>query len=200
MPQKRYPPVAEKIPYEVFDNRTDNYYWMRLSDEQKADSVPDEQTQKVIDYLTKENEYKKAILKHTETLQKTLFDEMVGRIKKDDESVPYLENGYYYYSKYFEGKEYPVHYRKKGSPGSPEELILDENKLAEGQEFCSVGQVSVSRDGKILAYSIETVSRRLYTIYFINLETGKYLPELIDSVVGEMVWAADCCFLYGKGY
>ncbi len=88
---------------------------MRLSDEQKADSVPDEQTQKVIDYLNKENEYKKAVLKHTETLQKTLFDEMVGRIKKDDESVPYLENGYYYYSKYFEGKEYPVHYRKKGS-------------------------------------------------------------------------------------
>jgi len=185
------PPVAEKVPFEVFGKRVDNYYWMRLSDEQKADSVPDEQTQKVIDYLNKENEYKKAVLKHTETLQKTLFDEMVGRIKKDDESVPYLENGYYYYSKYFKGKEYPVHYRKKGSLEAPEELILDENKLAEKQEFCSVGQVSVSRDGKILAYSIDTVSRRQYDIYFIDLESGKYLPETIDSVSGQVVWAAD---------
>jgi oligopeptidase B len=185
------PPVAEKVPFEVFDKRVDNYYWMRLSDEQKADSVPDEQTQKVIDYLNKENEYKKAVLKHTETLQKTLFDEMVGRIKKDDESVPYLKNGYYYYSKYFEGKEYPVHYRKKGSLEAPEELILDENKLAERQEFCSVGQVSVSRDGKILAYSIDTVSRRQYDIYFIDLESGKYLPETIDSVSGQIVWTAD---------
>lgn len=185
------PPVAEKVPFEVFDKRVDNYYWMRLNDEQKADSVPDEQTQKVIDYLNEENEYKKAVLKHTETLQKTLFDEMVGRIKKDDESVPYLENGYYYYSKYFKGKEYPVHYRKKGSLEAPEELILDENKLAEGQEFCSVGQVSVSRDGKILAYSIDTVSRRQYDIYFIDLESGKYLPETIDSVSGQIVWTAD---------
>jgi oligopeptidase B len=185
------PPVAEKIPHEVFDGRIDNYYWMRLSDEQKTSAVPDEQTRKVIDYLAGENEYKNAVLKHTEPLQKSLFDEMVGRIKKDDESVPYLENGYYYYTRYFEGKEYPVHYRKKGSLDAPEELLLDENKLAEGQEFCSVGQMSVSRDGKILAYSIDTVSRRLYTIYFVDLEAGKYLPELIDSVVGQMVWAAD---------
>lgn len=185
------PPVAEKIPFEVFDERIDNYYWMRLSDEQKTASSPDEQTRKVIEYLTKENEYAKAVLKHTETLQKTLFDEMVGRIKKDDESVPYLENGYYYFTRYTEGKEYPIHYRKKGTPDAPEEVILDENKLAEGQEYCSVGQVSVSRDGKILAYSIDTVSRRFYTIYFIDLESGKYLPELIDSVVGQVVWAGD---------
>ncbi len=80
---------------------------------------------------------------------------------------------------------------KRDPSRSPEELILDENKLAEGQEFCSVGQVSVSRDGKILAYSIDTVSRRQYDIYFIDLESGKYLPETIDSVSGQIVWAAD---------
>ena len=193
------PPVAEKIPYEVFDNRTDNYFWMRLNNEQKADSIPDEQTQKVLDYLKKENEYSKAIMKHTEDLQKNLYDEIVGRIKKDDESVPYLENGYYYYTKYSEGKEYPVHYRRKGSMDAPEEVILDENKLAEGQEYCSVGQVSVSRDGKLLAYSVDTVSRRQYDIYFIDLSSGKLLPETIDSVAGQMVWAADGKTLFYTG-
>jgi len=193
------PPVAEKIPHEVFDNRTDNYFWMRLSDDQKTDTVPDKQTLKVLDYLNKENKYAKATMKHTEDLQKVLYDEMVGRIEKDDESVPYLENGYYYYTKYSEGKEYPVHYRRKGSLDAPEEVILDENKLAEGQEFCSVGQLSVSRDGRLLAYSIDTVSRRQYDIYFIDLETGKLLPEKIDSVAGQMVWAADGKTLFYTG-
>ena len=193
------PPVAEKIPHEIFDKRTDNYFWMRLSNEQKADSIPDEQTQKVLDNLKKENEYSKAIMKHSEDLQKKIYDEIVGRIKKDDESVPYLENGYYYYTKYSEGKEYPVHSRRKGSMDAPEEVILDENKLAEGQEFCSVGELSVSRDGRILAYSVDTVSRRQYDIYFIDLETGKLLPEKIDSVAGQMVWAADGKTLFYTG-
>lgn len=185
------PPVAEKIPHEVFDKRVDNYYWMRLSDEQKNDSVPDEQTKKVLDYLNKENEYAEATMKHTEGLQKTIYDEIVGRIKKDDESVPYLENGYYYYVKYSGGKEYPVHYRRKGSMDAPEEFILDENKLAEGQEYCSVGQVSVSRNGRFLAYSLDTVSRRQYTIYFMDLATGILLPDKIDLVAGDIAWAAD---------
>jgi oligopeptidase B len=185
------PPIAEKIPHEVFDNRTDNYFWMRLSDDQKTDSIPDEQTQKVLAYLNMENEYTKSTMKHTDALQKSLYDEMVGRIKKDDESVPYLENGYYYYTRYSEGKEYPVYCRKKGALDAPEEVILDENKLAEGQEFCSVAEVSVSRDGRILAYSVDTVSRRQYDIYFIDLQTGRLLPEKIDSVSGQMVWAAD---------
>jgi oligopeptidase B len=164
---------------------------MRLSDDQKTDSVPDEQTQKVLGYLNKENEYTKVTLKHTENLQKALYDEIVGRIKKDDESVPYLENGYYYYTRYAEGKEYPVYCRKKGTLDASEEIILDQNKLAEGQEFCAVAQVAVSRDGRIMAYSVDTVSRRQYDIYFLDLSTGKLLPEKIDSVSGQMVWAAD---------
>ncbi len=133
------PPVAEKIPHEVFDNRVDNYFWMRLSDEQKSAGIPDEQTSKVLAYLNSENAYKKEIMKHTENLQKTLYNEITGRIKKDDESVPYLDNGYYYYNKYSEGKEYPVYYRRKGSMDAPEEILLDVNKLAEGKEYCSVG-------------------------------------------------------------
>ncbi len=193
------PPVAEKIPHEIFDKRIDNYFWMRLSDEQKTDTTPDEQTLKVLNYLKGENEYAKAVMKHTDTLQKILYKEMVGRIKKDDESVPYLENGFYYYIKYSEGKEYPVHYRRKGSLDAPEEIILDENKLAEGQEFCSVGMLSVTRDGRLLAYSIDTVSRRQYDIYFIDLETGKQLPEKIDSVAGQMIWAADGKTLFYTG-
>ena len=94
------PPVADKIPHEIFDNRVDNYFWMRLSDEQKNATTPDEQTAKVLDYLNKENVYSKAVLKKTEDLQKKIYDEIVGRIKKDDESVPYYKNGYYYYNKY----------------------------------------------------------------------------------------------------
>ena len=197
--QKVKPPVAEKIPHEIFDNRIDNYFWMRLSDEQKSAAAPDEQTAKVLDYLNRENEYTKTIQKHTEALQKTLFDEMVGRIKKDDESVPYLDNGYYYYYKYSEGKEYPVHYRKKGSLDAPEEILLDVNKIAEGQEYCSVSQLSVSRNNKILAYSVDTVSRRRYTIYFLDLETGNLLPDKIENTTGQVVWAADNKTLYYTG-
>ncbi len=162
------PPVAEKIPHEVFDNRIDNYFWMRLSDEQKSAATPDEQTSKVLTYLTSENSYKKEIMKHTENFQKTLYDEITGRIKKDDESVPYFENGYFYYTKYSEGKEYPVYYRKNLFMDGQEEVLLDVNKLAEGQEYCSVGGLAVSRDNKLLAYSVDTVSRRRYTLYFLD--------------------------------
>jgi oligopeptidase B len=122
------PPVAEKIPHELFDKRTDNYFWMRLSDEQKNAKTPDAQTSKVLEYLNRENEYSKAVLKSTEELQKKLYDEITGRIKKDDESVPYYENGFYYYNKYTEGTEYPVYYRKKGFLTAPEETLLDVNK------------------------------------------------------------------------
>jgi len=138
------PPVAEKIPHEVFDGRIDNYFWMRLSDEQKSAESPDGQTLKVLAYLNSENEYSGAVMRHTEALQKPLFDEITGRIKKDDESVPYLDNGYYYYTRYYEGSEYPVYCRKKGSTDAEEEVVLDVNKLAEGKDYCSVSQVRVS--------------------------------------------------------
>jgi oligopeptidase B len=185
------PPVAEKIPHEVFDKRVDNYYWMRLSDEQKNTATPDEQTAKVLDYLNKENEYTKVVLKHTEDLQKIIYDEIVGRIKKDDESVPYLDNGYYYYTQYLEGKEYPVYFRKKGSLDAPEELLLDVNKIAEGQKYCAVTGLSISRDNRILSYGVDLVSRRRYTIYFLDLTTSELLTDRIENTTGGSVWAAD---------
>ena len=185
------PPVAEKIPHELFNKRIDNYFWMRLSDEQKNAPKPDEQTAKVLDYLNKENAYSKEILKNTDSLQKTLYDEITGRIKKDDESVPYLENGYYYYNKYSQGGEYPVYYRKKGSLTAPEEILLDVNKLAAGKSYCSVNSLSVSRDNKILSYGVDFVSRRRYTLNFMDTKTGSLLPDKIENTTGQSVWAAD---------
>src|SRR4030042_628409 len=185
------PPVAEKIPHELFDNRIDNYYWMRLSDEQKNAASPDKQTVKVLDYLNKENEYTKSVLSHTEDLQKTIYDEIVGRIKKNDQSVPYLDNGYYYYTQFLEGKEYPVYYRKKGSLDAPEELLLDVNKIAEGQKYCSVASLNISRDNRILSYGVDLISRRRYTIYFLDLSASQLLPDRIENTTGGTIWAAD---------
>jgi oligopeptidase B len=185
------PPIAEKIPHIVFENRTDNYYWMRLTDDQKNAQTPDSQTVKVLDYLNAENAYKKAVLQKTEGLQKTVFDELVGRMKKDDASVPYLKNGYFYYNKYSETSEYPVYLRRKGSIDAPDEILLDVNELAEGKKYCSVNGLAVSRDNKILSYGTDFVSRRRYTINFLDLESGQMLPDKLENTTGESVWAAD---------
>jgi oligopeptidase B len=191
---KLQPPVAEKIPHELEshgDVRIDNYYWMRLSDEQKSSTTPDEQTQKVLDYLNAENSYKEAVMKHTEPLQEKIFAELTGRIKKDDSSVPYLDNGYYYFTRYTEGKEYPQYYRRMAAEGSPDELLLDVNKLAEGQAYCQVSGVSVSPDNKTLAYGIDLVSRRMYTINFLDISSGTLLDEKIENTTGQTTWAED---------
>ncbi|MGC1392302.1 MAG: S9 family peptidase [Bacteroidales bacterium] len=185
------PPVAEKIPHELFNKRTDNYFWMRLSDEQKNATNPDEQTKKVLDYLNKENEYSKKVLKNTDGLQKALYDEIVGRIKKDDESVPYFENGYYYFNRYSAGSEYPVYFRKKSTLTSPEEVLLDVNKLAAGKNYCSVSGLNVSRDNKILTYGVDYVSRRRYTLNFLDIKSGSLLNDRIENTTGQSVWAAD---------
>lgn len=190
-------PVADKIAHEVFEKRNDNYFWMRLSDEQKADST-NIQTRKVLDYLKQENEYAKEVLKGNSELQKTVYDEIVGRIKKDDKSVPYLENGYYYFNKYTEGTEYPVFYRFKATADANKvvqdrdpALLLDVNKLAAGKSYCSVNNLSVSKDNKILAYGVDYVSRRRYTLNFMDIGSGTLLPDKIENTTGEAVWAAD---------
>jgi oligopeptidase B len=199
------PPDAEQIPEKLVqhDNtRIDNYYWMRLSDEQKNAENPDEQTQKVLDYLNAENEYTELVLAETQVLADKLFDEMKGRIKEDDESVPYLDNGYFYYTRYNEGQEYPLYFRKEGSLAAEEELLLDVNKIAEGNDYCSVTGLSISPDNKIMAYGTDFVSRRRYTIHFMNLETGEMLPDMIENTTGRVTWAADSeiCFYTGKNY
>ena len=123
-------PVAKKIPHKTtihgYD-RGDNYHWMRLTDKQKLAKNPDAQTQKVLDNLKAENTYKEARLKHTEQFQEKLFDEIVGRIKKDDESVPYLHNGYWYYTRFEKDKEYPIYCRKKESLDNAEEIMINVN-------------------------------------------------------------------------
>lgn len=188
------PPVAEKIAKELTihgDTRIDNYFWMKLTDAQKTAEIPDEQTKKVLEYLKGENEYKEAVMKHTEPLQEKLFNEIVGRIKKDDESVPYKDNGYYYYTRYEEEKEYPLRCRKKGSMEAAEEIMLDVNEMAEGYDYFSVAGLNVSPDNKILAYGVDTVSRRRYTIYFKDLTTGELLGDEISNTSGGVAWAND---------
>ncbi|MCP4441856.1 MAG: S9 family peptidase [Aureispira sp.] len=187
-------PVAEKQPKKLVahgDTRVDDYFWMRLSDEQKTAEKPDAQTQKVLDFLNGENDFTEAKLKHTEDFQQKLYDEIVGRIKKDDASVPYQSNGYFYYTKYEKGKEYPIHCRKKGSLDGKEEILLDVNKMAEGQEYYQVSGLSVSPDNKILAFGVDNVSRRIYTIMFKNLETGELLPNEIAGTTGGGAWGND---------
>ena len=188
------PPVAEKISKELVahnDTRVDDYFWMRLSDEQKNAENPDEQTKNVLDYLNAENAYKDKMLEHTVPFQESLFDEIVGRIKQDDESVPYKENGYFYYSRYEEGQEYPIYCRKKGNLDAEEEIILNVNILAEGYDYYQIAGMSISEDNKLLAYGVDTVSRRRYTIYFMSLETGKLLSDEIPNTTGRVTWAND---------
>ena len=188
------PPIAEKQPYEMIkhnDVRVDDYYWMRLTDDQKKAENYDEKTQKVVDYIDNENIYTQESLKHTNKFQDKLFDEIVGRIKKDDESVPYFSNGYFYYTKYEPGKEYAINCRKKGTLDSDEEIILDQNILADGKDYFAVGGWSVSPNNEWLAYSTDYVSRRIYTVHFKNLLTGETIQNAISNSSGSVAWAND---------
>ena len=173
------------------DTRVDDYYWMRLTDEQKSAKEKDRHTQEVVDYIDAENDYTESRLKHTKKFQDKLFDEIVGRIKKDDESVPYLDNGYFYYTRYEKGKEYAIHCRKKGSLDSKEEILLDENVLAKGHDYFAVGGMDVSPDNQWMSYGVDLVSRRIYTIYFKNLVTGDVLKQTIPNSTGSVAWAND---------
>ena len=181
--KKPQPPKAKKQAHEFneFGNkRIDNYYWLNQRDNPE-----------VIAYLEAENAYTDTMMAHTKKLQEKLFTEMKSRIKEDDSSVPYFLNGYYYYTRYEEGKEYAIYCRKKSSLDAPEEIMLDGNALAGGTSFFSVGDFSVSEDNKLLAYSTDTVGRRKYTIYFKDLKSGKLYSETISNTTGTVVWAND---------
>lgn len=171
--------------------RVDPYFWMRLTDEQKNADKPDDQTQQVLDYLNAENTYTKSVLKPTEALQTKLFDEIVGRIKKDDESVPYFKNGYWYYSRYEKGKEYAINCRKKETLEAEEQILIDANKQAEGHEYYRLGSYQISPDNKLMAYSEDFVSRNIFTIKIKNLETGELLPNELTNTSGSGAWAND---------
>ncbi len=196
--QDMKPPIANKNPHKNIvhgKERIDNYHWIRLSDEQKsaknAEGWPDTQTMEVVSYINKENEYTRNKLKHTEKLQKKLYNEIVGRIKKDDSSVPYYDNGYWYYTKYEKGKEYPIYCRKKETLENKEEVMIDVNLWAEGHDYFSLRNLSVSPNNKLLAFSVDTLSRRIYTMKVKNLETGELLGDEIHGTQGSAAWAND---------
>lgn len=187
-------PVAEKIDHiSVVHGNTihDDYFWMRLSDAQKEAATPDAQTQKVLNYLSAENAYREKMMQHSESFQEKLFEEIKGRIKQSDMSVPYKDNGYYYITRYEEGSEYPIYSRKKGNLDADEEILLDVNILAKNHTYYQIGDKTVSPDNNLLAYSEDTVSRRQYTIKFKNLATGEILADAIPNTNGEIVWAND---------
>ncbi len=181
-------PVAEKKIKELTahgDTRIHDYYWMNDYFKKGTDST------KVVDYLKAENAYLDTMMSGTKKFQEELFAEMKGRIKEKDESVPVLNNGYYYYSRTEEGKQYYKYCRKKGSLDAPEEILLDADKMAEGSGYFSATGFSISPDNKLMAYGIDKLSRRQYTIYIKNLETGELLKDEIKGTGGNAVWAAD---------
>ncbi|WP_294274514.1 S9 family peptidase [uncultured Chryseobacterium sp.] len=162
------------------DQRMDPYFWLN-----------ERENPEVIRYLEEENSYADFIMKDTEELQEELFEEMKSRYKKDDESLPYFFNGYWYIVRYEEGKEYPIFCRKQHSLDQPEEIIVDVNILAEGENFFEVGSVAVSPDNRLASFSADNIGRRIYTINFKNLETGEILPDKIPNTTGKAVWAND---------
>jgi oligopeptidase B len=165
--------------------RIDDYYWMN-----------DRENPEVIAYLESENTYLKTVMKPTEKFQEELFEEMKGRIKEDDQSVPYFKSGYYWYVRYEKGGEYPIYCRKKGSQEGDEEMILDVNELAKGKSYFQVGGTSTTPDQKILAFAADEIGRRIYTIHFKNLETGEIFGEFIPEITGNFIWAADNLTLF----
>ncbi len=182
------PPVAEKIPYNrIIHNDTvaDPYYWM--IDFFKKGPKSDQ----IVAYLEAENSYTDQMMAQTKNLQENLFNEMKNRIKEKDETVPVFKNGYYYYTRTDTGKEYYKYCRKKGSLTAKEEVLLDVDAMAVGHAYFAAAGFQVSPDNKLLAYAVDTVSRRQYDIYIKNLETGKVLPDVIPSSNGNMAWAND---------
>ena len=188
------PPIAEKIPTTLEkhdDVRIDNYFWMRLSDDQKLAPVKDAATQKVTDYLEAENEYYDKVTGYTKDFQEALFQEMKGRIKEDDESVPYKSNGYFYSTRFEIGNQYPIYSRKKETLEAKEEILFNVNELAKGFDYFKLGGLSISPNNKLAVFAADTVSRRQYFLRFKNLETGEIYKDIIDNTTGGAVWAND---------
>ncbi|MFT5111959.1 MAG: oligopeptidase B [Parasphingorhabdus sp.] len=178
-------PSAEKRPHLIkspHGDRTDPYYWLR--DDSRTDSD-------LLTYLEAENDYRDHLMAPVKKLRESLFDELVGRMKKDDSSVPFRDRGYYYYSRYENNKEYAIYARKKGSLEEPEHILIDQNQRAEGHEFYSSHGDEVSPNGKLLAFAEDTVGRRQYVIHFLDMDSGAYLNDVIYNCSGSMVWAAD---------
>ncbi|WP_237057577.1 S9 family peptidase [Microbulbifer sediminum] len=179
------PPVARKEPHKLSihgHERIDDYYWMR--DDSRQDP-------EVIAHLEAENKYTESVMAHTEALQRVLYEEMTGRLEQDKSTVPVKVRGYWYYRRYQPGQEYPVHARRKGDLDAPEEVMLDVNALADGKSYFNVGETAVSPDNRLLAYAEDSVGRRIYTLRFKDLETGKLLDDRLENAEAMAVWAND---------
>ena len=180
------PPDAEKRPHIVKApfgaTRNDEYYWLR--DDAREDTA-------MLAYLQAENTYTDQVLAPLRPLQDTLYKEIVARIKQDDSSVPARERGYWYYSRFETGQDYPIHARRKGSMDAAEEVLLDVNQMAAGKGYFSVGGMEVSQDNTLLVWADDEVGRRQYTLRFKDLRTGKVLPDTLAGTSGNVVWADD---------
>ncbi len=176
------PPLARRDPHvhELHgDRRVEEYGWLREKDDRA-----------VLDYLEAENAYTAAVMKPTQAFQEALYQEMLARIKQTDQSAPYREGGYFYYSRTVEGQQYLIRCRRKGSLEVPEEILLDGNELARGQKYLALGVFTVSDDGNLLAYSTDFTGFREFTMWIKDLRTGRLLPDRIENTVS-FDWAAD---------
>nr|ACN58773.1 protease II [uncultured bacterium BLR8] len=179
------PPMAARRPHKVESPngaRDDEYYWLRDDTRSNKD---------VLAYLQAENAYADAQLAHTKPLQAKLYKEMIGRIKLDDASVPFIERGYWYYVRYDTGSEYPIYARKRGELSAPEQIMLDVNRMAQGHEFFQVGDWVVSHDNRLIAWAEDVVGRRQFRLRVKNLETGEVLTDIVENIEPNLVWAAD---------
>jgi oligopeptidase B len=179
------PPVAAVRPHVVESpngNRTDDYFWLRDDTRESRD---------VLGYLEAENAYKAAMTAHTKALEDRVYEEIVGRIKQDDSTVPYRLRGHWYYTRFVTGKEYPVYARKSGGLDAPEQVMLDGNAMAEGHGFFSIGSSAIAPDNNLLAFAEDTVGRRQYVLQFKDLASGKLLPDRIENVDPSIAWTAD---------
>ncbi|MGY8915283.1 MAG: S9 family peptidase, partial [Flavobacteriales bacterium] len=176
-------PIAKKIPTELVkhgDVRIDNYYWLN-----------DRENPEVVAYLEQENAYYHEQTAHTKEFQNTLFEEMKSRIKEDDSSVPYKQNGYWYFTRYEMARDYPIYSRRKGKEDAPEEILFDCNILAKGHDYFNLGGLAISMDNTLAAYGVDTFSRRQYQLRVKNLITGEIYPDKIENTTGGAVWAND---------
>ncbi|MBI3193225.1 MAG: oligopeptidase B, partial [Ignavibacteriae bacterium] len=178
------PPVAKKVPKVDMlhgDERIDNYFWLR--DEERTNT-------EVIDYLKSENSYTDALMKPTEALQETLYNEMIRRIKETDQDPPYRDGNYFYYARTEKGKQYPIFCRKKGSLEAKEEIYLDQNELSKGFRFYRIGAMDISPDEEWVAFSVDTNGSENYILQIMNMDDGDIMREQIPNTES-VVWAMD---------
>ena len=182
-------PVSKKVPHELTAHsvtRNDNYYWMR--DDSRTDK-------EILAHLDEENSYVETVLAPLKGNREALYEELVSRIEKDDSTVPVFDNGYWYYTRYSGENEYPIYLRKPTLEAEPS-VLLDANIMSEGHDYFSIGSYAISSDNKLLAYSEDTLSRRIYTIFVKDLESGDKLNDVLEGTSGRVVWANDNTHLF----